>query len=294
MPGKRWSSSELMVELRRFEEELRAASLSDHTVSTYVGRSEAFIRWLAGAFTPRDVGKTIEDGDKAAPRSLGRTILDDLQANLSQGEITRYLADYAAVTSYDAAFEQLRHATGNRVDLQREDHRIAVIHWLRAWGCRHLRRADTQRTADALKLWWETWHEQLPGQPALLSALGEPELLFIEQAYDALRMAPAAGRTLKGREIDVIFGDTAAAKTMFAARPQAFLPWDDPIRLAFGWPGGGAAYVELLRLSAAALNGMSHRLAVPVGDLPKILHRPRSSSPKLIDEFLWVRITKGL
>ncbi len=294
MPEKCWSSSELMVELRRFEEELRAASLSDHTVSTYVGRSEAFIRWLAGEFTPRDVSKAIEDDDKAARQSLGRTTLDDLQENLGQHEIARYLANYAAVTGYDAAFQQLRHATGNRVDLQRDDHRIAVIHWLRAWGCRHLRRADTQRTADALKFWWETWHEQLPGQQALLTVLGEPELIFIEQAYDALRTAPAAGRTLQGREIDVIFGDTAAAKTMFAARPQAFLPWDDPIRLAFGWPGGGAAYVELLRLSAAALNGMSHRLAIPVSDLPKILHRPDSSPPKLIDEFLWVRITKGL
>jgi hypothetical protein len=109
-----------------------------------------------------------------------------------------------------------------------------------------------------------------------------------------MRCAPAAGRTLKGREAVVIFGDTAAAKTMFAARPQAFLPWDDPIRLTFGWPGGGAAYVELLRLSAAALNGMSHRLAVPVGDLSKILRRPDSSPPKMIDEFLWIRITKGL
>jgi hypothetical protein len=294
MPEKRWTSSELMAELRRFEEELHAASLSDDTVSTYVGRSEAFIRWLAGGFTPRDTSKAIEDDGKAAQRSLGHTILDDLRANLSQDDIARHLAAYAAVTGYDAAFQQLRHATGNRVDLQRHDDRIAVIHWLRAWGCRHLRRADTQRTANALELWWETWCEQLPGQQALITALGEPELLFIEQAYDALRTAPAAGRTLKSREIDVIFGDTAAAKTMFAARPRAFLPWDDPIRLAFGWPGGGAAYVELLRLSAAALNGMSDRLAIAVGDLPKILHRPDSTPPKLIDEFLWVRITKGL
>ena len=97
MPEKRWSSSELIEELRRFEEELRAASLSDHIVSTYVGRSEAFIWWLTGAFTPRDTNKTRENEDKAAQRSLGRTILDDLRANLSQDEIARYLADYATV-----------------------------------------------------------------------------------------------------------------------------------------------------------------------------------------------------
>jgi hypothetical protein len=46
---------------------------------------------------------------------------------------------------------------------------------------------------------------------------------------------------------------TRPPETMFAAGPLVFLPWDDPIRRAFGWPGGGAAYVELLRLSAAAL-----------------------------------------
>jgi hypothetical protein len=161
-------------------------------------------------------------------------------------------------------------------------------------GCRHLRRTDTQRTVDALGLWWESWHEQLPGQQAPLTALGAPELIVIQQAYDALRTALAASRTLNGREIRVTFGDTAAAKTMFAARPQVFLPWDDPIRRAFGWPGGGAAYVELLRLPAAALNGVAHRLAVPVGDLPEILQRPGSPPPKLVDEYLWIRITKGL
>jgi hypothetical protein len=67
-------------------------------------------------------------------RSPGRTILDDLRVNLSQDEIVRYLAFYAAVTGYDVTFGRLLSATGNRVDLQREDHRIEVIHWLRAWG----------------------------------------------------------------------------------------------------------------------------------------------------------------
>jgi hypothetical protein len=63
--------------------------------------------------------------------------------------------------------------------------------------------------------------------------------------------------------------------------------------MAFGWRGGGAAYVELLRLSASALAGLARRLAASVNDLPQILHRPASSPPKLVDEFLWIRITKG-
>jgi hypothetical protein len=145
-----------------------------------------------------------------------------------------------------------------------------------------------------LKIWWDAWGEVLPNQEVALTGLSESGLLVVEQAYDALRAAPAAGRSLKGREIDIVFGDTAAAKVMFAVRPKAFLPWDDPIRLAFGWWGGGAAYVKLLQLSASALDSLASRLATSVSDLPEILHRPESSPPKMVDEFLWIRITKGL
>jgi hypothetical protein len=49
-----------------------------------------------------------------------------------------------------------------------------------------------------------------PDSKAPLTALGAPELIVIQQAYDALRTALAASRTLNGREIRVTFGDTAA------------------------------------------------------------------------------------
>jgi hypothetical protein len=293
MSETRWSGSELLAELRRFEGELRAAGLRDHTVETYVGPAETFIRWLRGEYTPGGPSRVLDLPDQGAERSLGLAILDDLRTNMSGEEIASYLAGYAAVTSYDVSFRRLTRSTGGHLDLRRETHRVAAIDWLRAWGCRHLRRTDTDRTAEALRLWWDEWGEALPGPETALTDLTDPGLLIVERAYDALWSAPAAGRSRKGREIDVHFGDTAAAKVMFAARPKAFLPWDDPIRLAFGWRGGGAAYVELLRLSASALDGLARRLAVSVSDLPQILHRPGSSPPKLVDEFLWIRITKG-
>jgi len=49
--------------------------------------------------------------------------------------------------------------------------------------------------------------------------------------------------------------------------------------------------VRMLRLSAAALTGLAARLDVPVSDLPQVLGRPGSSPPKLVDEFLLIRIT---
>jgi hypothetical protein len=232
--------------------------------------------------------------EEVALRPRGVSVLDNLRVNLSRGEIVRYLAEFGALAGYDASSQRLAAATGGQVDLRVEAHRVALITWLRAWGCRHLRRADTPRTAEALRAWWETWGDRLPDERATLTRLSEPDLLAAGQAYEELRVTPAAARSVNGREIGVAFGDTAAAKGMFAIRPQAFLPWDEPIRLAFGGAGGGDAYVRLLRLSAAALEGLAQRLEVPVEDLPAALGRPESPPPKLVDEFLWIKITRGL
>jgi hypothetical protein len=132
-----------------------------------------------------------------------------------------------------------------------------------------------------------------PGGQATLTSLGEADLVSAGLAYDALRAAPAARRSVKGTDVDVAFGDTATAKLLFAIRPQVFPPWDEAIRLAFGKPGGSAAYVRLLRLSATALDGLAGRLAVPVSELPEILGRPESTPPKIVDEFLLIRIAQS-
>lgn len=224
---------------------------------------------------------------------LGARLLDDLRVDLSREEIAGYLAKFGAVAGSDSSSRTLAAATGGHMDLAVEAHRVAAITWLRAWGCRHLRRADTPRTSEALRTWWQDWGAQLPGDQQTLTGLAEAQLLLAGRAYGALRATPAASRSVKGRDVDVAFGDTATAKLLFALRPQVFPPWDEPIRLAFGRPGGGDAYVRLLRLSAAALDGLAGRLAVPVGDLPEVLGRPGSSPPKLVDEFLLIRLHQG-
>ena len=60
--------------------------------------------------------------------------------------------------------------------------------------------------------------------------------------------------------MDVLFGDTAAAKTMFVVRPEVFLPWDEPIRLAFGWTGGGASLPDFLTDVSTAILGLTSRI----------------------------------
>jgi hypothetical protein len=44
---------DLRAELRRFENELRAAGLRENSVSTYVDRTDRFLKWLDGDYQPR-------------------------------------------------------------------------------------------------------------------------------------------------------------------------------------------------------------------------------------------------
>lgn len=237
--------------------------------------------------------QTGEHNGERALESRGVSLLDEFRVSLSRDDIAGYLADFGGATGLDASSQRLASATGGQVDLSVEAHRVAAIIWLRAWGCRHLRRADTAKTDKALRLWWLDWAGRLPGERETLTGLSDAGIALAGEAYDTLRTAPAASRSVKGIDLEVSFGDTAAAKLMFAIRPRAFLPWDAQIRAAFGWAGGGAAYAQVLRLSAAALDGLARRLAVPVGDLPALLGRPASSPPKLVDEYLLIRVTRS-
>lgn len=47
-----WTLEELHKELQTWEDLLRARGYPDSTVKTYVGRSEIFLRWLAGDWQP--------------------------------------------------------------------------------------------------------------------------------------------------------------------------------------------------------------------------------------------------
>lgn len=50
MTQESWTLAELRHELQRFQAATERAGLRPHTVDTYVGRSEQFVRCLAGDF----------------------------------------------------------------------------------------------------------------------------------------------------------------------------------------------------------------------------------------------------
>src|SRR5260370_16038632 len=130
--------------------------------------------------------------DHDGERSPGVSILDDLRANMSRDDIARYLAEFGGGPGYDSATRRLLSVTGGHLDLHVEEHRLALIDWLRAWGCRHLRRADTPRASQTLRTWGEAWAGWLPGEQASLTGLSQAGLMVARAAFGALHASPAA------------------------------------------------------------------------------------------------------
>jgi len=285
-----WNLDELFAELRRFEAELRAEGLREYTVSTYVGRAKTFLRWLGGRYESR--GPNVQPEPRSDIR--GQQLLVELRDRSSRVDLAIALRTYAAISGYDSSLEALRVATKGGVDLTVPGHRDALLVWLRAWGCRHLRRTDNERSSTVLANWWLEYSGALPPIAVDLTSLKASQLDRAARACSALARTPAAGRTVRAQDLDVVFGNTAAAKTLFALRPEACPPWDEPIRLSFGWHSFDESYYRhYLELVADALLGLAWRLHVSVSEVPRLLGRPTSTPAKLVDEYLRMRITRG-
>jgi hypothetical protein len=218
----------------------------------------------------------------------------DLRVRSSMKDIRSTLAGFAALVGDDRRSNELRTATGGKVDLLLPAHRDALLVWLRQWGCRHLRTADNARSSRALLAWWKRHASDLPASGATLHGLGPAAFAKAGRAHADVAGRPAARRRHGDGEVDVTFGSTAAAKAMFALRPQAFPPWDEPMRAAFGWTGlDPSHYEEFLGLSKDALDGLAKRMGVRVNELPEHLGRPDSTPARIVDEYLWMRLTRG-
>jgi hypothetical protein len=225
----------------------------------------------------------------------GWALLDDLGSTLTRDQVATALRAFAAIAGPETSLALLRDATRPAPDLSVRAHREALLRFLRAWGCRHLRRDDTARSSRALASWWSRFGPTLPPETVPLTELDDAQLAALGQTYAALARSPAALRTSRGGEVPVSFGDTAAAKALFAIRPQAVPPWDEPMRRAFGWGRVDAEeYATFLAAVRGSLIGLTQRMRVEPSELPAALDRPASSPVKIVDEFLWVRITRRL
>jgi hypothetical protein len=218
----------------------------------------------------------------ARPGSVGLRVVRDLEAGLALDELSQRVAASAPGPAPDAG----------SLDLSIAAHRRRLLAWLRRWGARGFSAAGEATTLAALRAWGTTWQQQLPGSDRALTSLDDDELDTVAAAYAALADAAASVRRSPTGTVAVRFGPTAASKAMFALRPLACPPWDEPIRHALGLGATDTAYRAYLGLVARALQRAAARARVRVDELPRRAGRPDLTPPKLVDEYLWVTISR--
>jgi len=202
---------------------------------------------------------------------------------------------YGDLTQYDAEYLNFLHRTSGKLDFSTPTDMTALLEWLNSWGCRQFAVDCHQQAADSILKWAEKWEPALPSASMTLDRLSDEDIQVVGDAYAELSKCLASTRTRSGRQYDVRVGPTGAAKILFAARPKVFPPWDEPIRAKFGWDGrlgSYRAYLACVREQVRELRGEAAELGISPEDIPSAIGRPRSTLPKLIDEFNWVTITK--
>jgi hypothetical protein len=170
-----------------------------------------------------------------------------------------------------------------------------LFRWLNRWGCRQFALDHHATTAsNSLIDWADAWMLRLPGPDAGLADLSEGEIRTCAEAYADLSSRAASLKQRAGQSLVVTYGPTGASKTLFALRPKAVPPWDDPIRKAMGATGDIGSFRRYLTIVAAQLRELAAQASASVDDLPLIVGRADSPPPKLIDEYNWIVVTKGL
>ena len=202
---------------------------------------------------------------------------------------------YEIQTTYDASLHRFRRIIHPSFDALRADHRKALLEWLNDWGCRQFALAYHPLASTNLEAWANKWLATLPSEDLQLTDLSSLEIRDVAVAYEALSKELASRRKQRNGTLSLVhFGATGAAKSMFAIRPKIVAPWDDPIRKALGYDESATSFAAYLSDVATSLKALAAEAGTAVAGLPALVGRPESPPPKLIDEYNWMVITKGL
>jgi len=202
---------------------------------------------------------------------------------------------YSARFGFDSALSDFRRATRPRLDITKPGHRKALLVWLNKWGCRHIAIEHHGTASRSVAKWALDYAPTLPGPRARLwNEPSDQALDAAAEAYDGLRSARAGLGSRGSKAWPVRFGPTAAAKALYALRPDFFPPWDDAIRKRFDYDGSAEsfrAFLVQVRTDIRALQKEAATFGIGANEIQAALGRPESSLPKLIDEFYWVTLS---
>lgn len=204
---------------------------------------------------------------------------------------------YSHMTDYDESYTRFLNDTRPQLDLNQRQHRMALLKWLNDWGCRQFSIAHHELAAKEIWQWFRASDPQMFSADLTLLSLSDTDLAVIERAFAGLVGRTASLRRTKNRsESCVAIGPTGASKILFALRPLALIPWDDPIRKRFNYDGSGRSYVEYLRRVKNNLRELEQDCkskGFKLADLPSLLGRPSPSLVKLVDEYFWVTVSRS-
>ncbi|MGA2235635.1 MAG: hypothetical protein ABSG23_09185 [Terriglobales bacterium] len=192
---------------------------------------------------------------------------------------------YATMTSYDSGYREFLAETTPAPDLTQEPHRKSLLKFLNSWGCR-IKKADHDAAATQIKEWYDGISSKLfPTSTGLLS-LTDSDLDTVEEAFKGLADRPSTTRKT--------FAAVPTAKVLFVLRPNALIPWDNKMLRHFRLNGSAASYRQHLLWARERLQDLSvecTKRGFALADLATKIERPKSTLPKLIDEYLWVTVT---
>jgi len=186
----------------------------------------------------------------------------------------------------DRSWHRLVEQTAPAVDLGRAEHRALLLRWLNSWGCRirYPREGEPAPFDEGVAAWWRRWGPELPA--AALATLADEEIALLGDAYAGLVAVEVSAGPVRRT-----LGPTAAAKALYALRPNAIMPWDAAIAAALHGGRDGPAFAAHQRLGRQWAAAVLAEAGVEERRLAALVGRPRISLAKILDEYLYVSVT---
>lgn len=199
--------------------------------------------------------------------------------------LNRTAAVFNGFANVDTTWLRLIEDTSPAIDLARADHRTLLLRWLNSWGCRlrYPRDGEPAPFDTGVARWWRCWRSALPS--ASIARLSDDEIDEVAAAYAALASTEVSAAPRRS------LGPTAAAKALYALRPDAIMPWDAAIAQRLHGGRDGAAFGRHQRLGRTWATAVIAEAGADEQALPRLVGRPAVSLAKILDEYLYVSIT---
>jgi len=202
---------------------------------------------------------------------------------------------YDSLTPFNKSLKLLDDGTANSIDLDDDEHRSLLLEWLNDWGCRNLAQGQHGVASKSIGEWYGAEGSTLFPDTKSIWELEEPELKVAAEAYGALQEKLGARRVRGSSQQEVRVGPTAASKILFAIRRKSLMPWDEAMRLHFKCDGSAKsyrAYLTYIKGLALHIESLCQNKGFSIEALPRRLGRPDSAVLALINEYIWVTVTR--